>query len=101
MDQNDGEYVGWLGGDLNVSEDPAVEQGGKEPVVVEISEDGQRLNVHPVGPDDKDMLLKSAGLIRYVVPSPHSSLSTFPPFVSGSVMTAKDSPKSVGNTVEE
>lgn len=66
VDQSDGEYVGWLGGDIDVTEDPSVVQGSKEPVVVEISEDGQKLNVHSVGLDDQDMLLRSAGMIRYV-----------------------------------
>lgn len=65
VDQNDGEYVGWLGNDISVTEDPWVEQGGKDPVVVEISEDGQHLNVHPVRPEDQDLMLRGAGLIRY------------------------------------
>lgn len=64
VDQNDGEYVGWLGNDISVTEDPWVEQGGKDPVVVEISEDGQHLNVHPVRPEDQDLMLRGAGMIR-------------------------------------
>jgi len=64
VDENDGEYVGWLGDNIDVTEDPRVGQTPKDPVVVEISEDGKHLDVHPVQVEDDDMLMRGAGLVR-------------------------------------
>ena len=74
VDENDGEYVGWLGDDVGVTEDPRVGQTGKDPVVVEISEDGKHLDVAPVQVEDEDMLMRGAGLVRCGQPASSTAL---------------------------
>lgn len=67
VDQDDGEYVGMLGNDINVSEDPGIVDVGKEPVIADISEDGKSVRVRPARIEEDDFLLRSASLIRSVM----------------------------------
>lgn len=51
VDEENGSVVGELGGDANVVEDPDLKMGTKDPVEVQISKDGKRIEVHPVSED--------------------------------------------------
>ncbi|KAF8305538.1 hypothetical protein DL93DRAFT_311555 [Clavulina sp. PMI_390] len=63
VDQDDGEFVGWLGNDVTVTENLPPHTVGEEPVVVEVSEDGTHLEVHPPTAEDKDFILVGASVI--------------------------------------
>ncbi|KAK3723180.1 hypothetical protein LTR37_001903 [Vermiconidia calcicola] len=48
VDEDDGSVVGELGGEAKVHEDPRLQAGSKDPVEVQVSADGQRIDVRPV-----------------------------------------------------
>ena len=48
VDEDDGSVVGELGGDAKVWEDPRLKMGSKDPVEVQVSQDGKRIDVRPV-----------------------------------------------------
>lgn len=48
IDEDDGSVVGELGGDAQVIEDPKLKAGSKDPVEVQVSQDGKRIEVRPV-----------------------------------------------------
>lgn len=51
VDEDDGSVVGELEGDAKVVEDPRLKIGSKDPVEVQVSQDGKRIEVHPVSED--------------------------------------------------
>ena len=51
VDEDDGSVVGELGGDAKVWEDPRLKVGSKDPVEVQVSQDGKRIEVRPVSED--------------------------------------------------
>jgi len=51
VDEDDGSVVGELGGDARVYEDPKLRAGSKDPVEVQVSQDGKRIEVRPVSED--------------------------------------------------
>lgn len=51
VDEDDGSVVGELGGDANVIEDPKLRHGSKNPVEIQVSADGKRIDVRPVSED--------------------------------------------------
>lgn len=48
VDEDDGSVVGELGGEPQIIEDPRLKVGSKDPVEVQVSEDGKRIEVRPV-----------------------------------------------------
>lgn len=72
MDEDSGEIMGALDENIPIKEDAALGLRGheKDPVVVDISEEelvGRiKAYVHPPSPEERDLLLKTAGLIRHV-----------------------------------
>ncbi len=48
VDEDDGSVVGELGGDAKVYEDPKLKIGSKDPVEVQVMDDGKRIEVRPV-----------------------------------------------------
>lgn len=51
VDEDDGSVVGELGPEAQVIEDPRLRAGTKEPVEIEISSDGKRIEVRPMSED--------------------------------------------------
>ena len=51
VDEDDGSVVGELGGDAKVVEDPRLKAGSKDPVEVQVSQDGKLIEVRPVSED--------------------------------------------------
>ncbi|KAF2720480.1 hypothetical protein K431DRAFT_285785 [Polychaeton citri CBS 116435] len=51
VDEDDGSVVGELGPDAKIVEDPAVKLGSKNPVEIQVSQDGKRIDVRPVSED--------------------------------------------------
>ncbi|GAM87425.1 hypothetical protein ANO11243_054490 [Dothideomycetidae sp. 11243] len=51
VDEDDGSAVGELADDAEIIEDPRLQPGSKQPVEIEISEDGKRINIRPVDED--------------------------------------------------
>lgn len=51
IDEDDGSVVGELGGDAQVMEDLKLKAGSKDPVEIEVSQDGKRIDVRPVSED--------------------------------------------------
>jgi len=51
VDEDDGSVVGELGGDAQVIEDVKLKPGSKDPVEIQVSEDGKRIQVRPVSED--------------------------------------------------
>ena len=51
VDEDDGSVVGELGGDAKVVEDPRLKMGSKDPVEVQVSQDGKYIQVSPVSED--------------------------------------------------
>lgn len=69
VDEADGKVVGSLGDQYTIKEDDALHARGKEkdPVVIDIPEDGQgrqEVVAHPIDYYEKDFIMKSASLIR-------------------------------------
>ncbi|OQN96285.1 hypothetical protein B0A48_17541 [Cryoendolithus antarcticus] len=48
VDEDDGSVVGELGGDAKIFEDPRLRPGSKDPVEVQVSADGKRIEVRPI-----------------------------------------------------
>ncbi|KAM0720625.1 hypothetical protein Q7P37_004762 [Cladosporium fusiforme] len=48
IDEDNGSVVGELGGDANIYTDPALKVGSKNPVEIEVSQDGNRVDVRPI-----------------------------------------------------
>jgi len=73
MDEDSGEVVGALDEKVPIKEDNAISARGheKDPVVVDLPTEEEELAgrieayVHPPTPEQQDMLMKTAGLIRY------------------------------------
>jgi spartin len=51
VDEDDGSVVGELGGDAKIYEDSKLKIGSKDPVEVQVSQDGKRIEVRPVSED--------------------------------------------------
>ena len=51
VDEDDGSVVGELEGDAKIYEDPKVQMGSKDPVEVQVSQDGKRIEVRPISED--------------------------------------------------
>ncbi|EMC99076.1 hypothetical protein BAUCODRAFT_31364 [Baudoinia panamericana UAMH 10762] len=51
IDEDNGSVVGELGGDAKIFEDAKLKPGSKDPVEVQVSEDGKRIEVRPVSED--------------------------------------------------
>lgn len=51
IDEDDGSVVGELGGDAKIFEDPSLKIGTKDPVEVQVTPDGKRIEVRPVSED--------------------------------------------------
>jgi len=51
VDEDDGSVVGELEGDAQVIEDPRLKPGSKDPVEVQVSADGKRIEVRPASED--------------------------------------------------
>ena len=51
IDEDDGSVVGELGGDARIFEDSKLTAGTKDPVEVQVSEDGRRIEVRPISED--------------------------------------------------
>lgn len=66
VDEDNGAMLGTLGEQFQIREDPGLVSRGheKDPVVVEIPEQGEQVFVHNISPDEQDWLLRSAGYIR-------------------------------------
>ena len=80
VDEDDGSVVGELGGDAKVYEDPRLKVGSKDPVEVQVSEDGKRIQVRPVSEEylrmarhpaykDSSMVQNAATASRLIVTS--------------------------------
>ncbi|KAG9096894.1 hypothetical protein FS749_007517 [Ceratobasidium sp. UAMH 11750] len=65
VDEDNGATLGTLGDQFEIREDPGLVSKGheKDPVVVEIPEEGERVYVHNIAPDEQDWILRSAGYI--------------------------------------
>ncbi|KAG8737389.1 hypothetical protein FRC10_008267 [Ceratobasidium sp. 414] len=65
VDEDNGAMLGTLGDQFEISEDPGLAAKGyeKDPVVVEIPEQGEQVYVHNIAPDEQDWILRSAGYI--------------------------------------
>lgn len=66
VDEDNGAMLGTLGEQFHIREDPGLVSTGheKDPVVIEIPEQGEQVFVHNIAPDEQDWLLRSAGYIR-------------------------------------
>jgi spartin len=68
IDEDNGSVVGELGGDAQIFEDPRLKVGSKNPVEVEVSADGKRVDVRPVSEEYLRMArhpaYKSSGLVQ-------------------------------------
>lgn len=68
IDEDNGSVVGELGGDAKVYEDPALKVGSKNPVEIEVSPDGERVDVRPISEEYLRMArhpaYKSSGLVQ-------------------------------------
>ncbi|GAB7353166.1 hypothetical protein MBLNU459_g3697t1 [Dothideomycetes sp. NU459] len=51
IDEDNGSIVGELAGDASIVEDSRLEQGTKNPVEIEISQDGRHISVRPISED--------------------------------------------------
>ena len=51
VDEDDGSVVGELGGDAQVVTDPHLKPGSKDPVEIQVSADGKKIEVRPVSED--------------------------------------------------
>jgi spartin len=51
VDEEDGSVVGELGGDAKIYEDSKLKIGSKDPVEVQVSQDGKRIEVRPISED--------------------------------------------------
>ncbi|KAK5171314.1 uncharacterized protein LTR77_004458 [Saxophila tyrrhenica] len=51
VDEDDGSVVGELGGEAQVVEDSRLKMGSKDPVEIQVSQDGKRIDVRPVSED--------------------------------------------------
>lgn len=51
VDEDNGSVVGELGGDAQIFEDAKLRPGSKDPVEVQVSQDGKRIEVRPVSED--------------------------------------------------
>ncbi|KAK5121340.1 hypothetical protein LTR85_005506 [Meristemomyces frigidus] len=51
VDEDNGSVVGELGGDAQIFEDAKLQPGSKDPVEVQVSQDGKRIEVRPVSED--------------------------------------------------
>ena len=79
MNQDSGEIYGTLGDQYILKEDPSVQKDAGEPVVINLPSDddekklgGARaeVTVQTMSSEEKDLMIKSAKLIRYVDLSP-------------------------------
>jgi spartin len=66
VDEDNGAMLGTLGEQFQIREDPGLVSKGheKDPVVIDIPEQGEQVFVHNIAPDEQDWLLRSAGYIR-------------------------------------
>ncbi|KAK3672819.1 hypothetical protein LTR78_007405 [Recurvomyces mirabilis] len=68
VDEDDGSVVGELGGDAKIFEDPKLRHGHKDPVEVQVSEDGKRIEVRPVSEEylrlARHPAYKDSGLVQ-------------------------------------
>lgn len=68
IDEDNGSVVGELGGDAQVHEDPRLKVGSKNPVEIEMSADGKRVDVRPVSEEYLRMArhpaYKNSGLVQ-------------------------------------
>ena len=68
IDEDNGSVVGELGGDAKIVEDPRLKVGSKNPVEVEVSADGKRVDVRPVSEEYLRMArhpaYKNSGLVQ-------------------------------------
>lgn len=68
IDEDNGSVVGELGGDARIYEDPSLKVGSKNPVEVEVSADGKRVDVRPVSEEYLRMArhpaYKNSGLVQ-------------------------------------
>jgi spartin len=68
IDEDNGSVVGELGGDAVIVEDPRLKVGSKNPVEVEVSADGKRVDVRPVSEEYLRMArhpaYKNSGLVQ-------------------------------------
>ncbi|QIW97003.1 hypothetical protein AMS68_002521 [Peltaster fructicola] len=55
VDEDDGSVVGELGPDAQIIEHPKLKAGTKEPVEIQVSEDGKRIEVRPLSEDYLEM----------------------------------------------
>lgn len=80
VDEDDGSVVGELGGDAKVHEDPRLKIGSKDPVEIQVSQDGKRIEVRPISEDylqmarhpaykDSSMVQNAATASRLIVTS--------------------------------
>ncbi|WPG98995.1 isoform 2 of spartin [Acrodontium crateriforme] len=51
VDEDDGSVIGELGGDARIFEDPSLKVGTKDPVEVQVSQDGRKIEVRPISED--------------------------------------------------
>ncbi|KAF8602793.1 hypothetical protein BDV93DRAFT_474193 [Ceratobasidium sp. AG-I] len=65
VDEDNGAMLGTLGEQFQIREAPGLVSKGheKDPVVIEIPEQGDQVFVHNIAPDEQDWLLRSAGYI--------------------------------------
>jgi hypothetical protein len=64
VNPDDGEFIGSLGNEVKIVEDPNVQRSGKAPVVADITEDGRNVHIRAVDPEEYDFILKSAEFLR-------------------------------------
>ncbi|KAK5109356.1 hypothetical protein LTR62_007126 [Meristemomyces frigidus] len=68
VDEDNGSVVGELGGDAKIHEDAALKPGNKDPVEVQVSEDGKRIVVRPVSEEylrlAKHPAYKDSGIVQ-------------------------------------
>ncbi|KAK3049677.1 hypothetical protein LTR09_009099 [Extremus antarcticus] len=80
VDEDDGSVVGELGGDAKIVEDPRLKMGSKDPVEIQVSQDGKRIEVRPISEDylqmarhpaykDSSIVQNSATASRLIVTS--------------------------------
>ena len=66
VNPDDGEFIGSLGNEVQIDEDPNVQRSGKVPVVADITEDGRNVHIRAVDPEEYDFIVKSAEFLGCV-----------------------------------